>query len=90
MKGAPTVPETTDHEQAEQIGRLAVDGAELGQLLGLSVKTIRRLNVRHKLPRPITTLGRRVLYVLDGPRGIKRWLELGCPDRVTFEAMTST
>ena len=68
---------------------LAVDAKQLGQILNLSVRTIRTMDAAGKLPRPVRIGGRAVRWVLDGPNGIRAWLAAGCPDRTAFEALQS-
>lgn len=68
---------------------LAVDAKRLAAMLGLSVRTIRSMDSAGKLPRPVKLNGRAVRWVLDGPTGIRSWLQAACPDRGAWGAMTS-
>lgn len=63
----------------------AVDAREFGSILGLSVRTVRRLDQTGKIPRPIK-IGGAVRWRLDE---IKNWLASGCPDRKNWEARPS-
>ena len=62
---------------------IAIDAKRLGELLGLSVRTIRRLDCSGKLPRPVRIGGAVRWLVAD----IEAWVEAGCPDRERWEAM---
>lgn len=65
---------------------LAVDARHLADLLDLSLRTIRSKDAAGKLPRAIR-IGSAKRWVLDGPNGIRAWLEKGAPDRRTFESL---
>ena len=60
----------------------AVDAKELGRILGLAVRTVRRLDQAGKLPRPVR-IGAAVRWRLEE---IQDWLTSGCPDRTRREA----
>lgn len=64
-------------------GPIAVDAACLAQMLGLSVRTIRRLDAAGKLPRPIKIGG----AVRWRRAEIELWLEADCPDRQRWESV---
>jgi len=55
---------------------------EFGGLLNLSKRQIFRLNSSGKIPAPIH-IGGSVRWVNST---IQRWIDMGCPDRKTFEA----
>jgi predicted DNA-binding transcriptional regulator AlpA len=57
--------------------------AEIGRELRVSGKTIRRMDVDGKLPRPVMVGARSLRWVRQT---IVEWLAAGCPDRETFEA----
>ncbi len=65
---------------------LAVSAQQLARMLGMSVRTIRTMNAKGTLLRPVRLNGRSVRWVLDGPQGIRAWLAAGAPDRSEFEA----
>lgn len=71
----PTLPIGDAHEEL-------IDQAELGELLKLSVRTVRRMETRGELP-PSIASGRRHLYLRDE---IDRWLKHGRPSRKEWEA----
>lgn len=54
---------------------------DLGEVLRISVRSVWRLNASGKLPRPVR-IGRSVRWRRCD---IDRWIELGCPDRRTFD-----
>ena len=58
---------------------------DLAVSLGIATATLDRKTAAEKLPRPIK-IGSRVLW---SRQVIDRWVELGCPDRETFEALTA-
>jgi predicted DNA-binding transcriptional regulator AlpA len=62
---------------------LAVAAKEVGKLLGISIRQVWRLNSCGKLPRPIR-LGGSVRWRRDE---IVAFVEAGCPDRRTWEAV---
>ena len=61
----------------------ALDAATLATLLQISLRHLRRLDAAGKLPRPVK-LGRAVRWPVSE---IRTWLDAGCPDRETWEAM---
>ena len=65
---------------------IAVDAHHLASLLGLSLRTIRRLDYAGKLPRPVR-IGGAVRWRVGE---IVEWLDAGCPDRPEWERMRST
>ena len=58
--------------------------AELGRELRASAKTVRRMQVAGKLPRPVVIGCRSVRWLRTT---IDEWLAAGCPDCGTFESM---
>jgi len=64
---------------------LLVDARKLGQLLNLSLRTIRRLDTSGRLPRPIR-LGGVVRWRVSE---IRDWVAQNCPDRQAWEASNS-
>ena len=72
-------PNTTTEAATSDV--MAVDASRLAELLGLSLRTVRRLDSSGKLPRPVR-IGGAVRWRLSE---ITRWLEAGCPDRAEWE-----
>jgi len=66
-------------------GTIAVDANQLAEMLGLSVRTVRRLDCSGKLPRPVR-IGGAVRWRRDE---IDAWLAAGCPDREQWESIQS-
>lgn len=64
-------------------GPLAVDAIQLAALLGLSVRTVRRLDASGKLPCSVR-IGGAVRWRRDE---IEAWLAAGCPDRQKWESI---
>ena len=62
---------------------LAVGARQLGKMLGLSLRTVRKLDASRKLPRPIRIGGAVRWSVCE----IERWIEAGAPDRRTWEVL---
>jgi hypothetical protein len=62
----------------------AVDAEQLANLLGVSLRHVRRMEAMKKLPPPLR-LGRCLRYRLEGSLGVRTWMDAGCPDRATFE-----
>ncbi len=62
---------------------LAVSAKELANLLGVSLRQVWRLNSTGRLPRPVR-LGGSVRWRRDE---IVAFVEAGCPDRQTWDAM---
>lgn len=62
---------------------MAVDAKTAGAIFGLSERGWRRLDVTGEIPRP-KKLGRSVRWQLSE---LAAWIEAGCPDRETWEAM---
>lgn len=65
---------------------LAVDARQLAAMLGLSVRTIRRLDSAGRLPRPIR-IGGAVRWKHEE---ICAWVRADCPDRQHWESMKTT
>lgn len=64
-------------------GAIAIDAIALAELLGLSVRTIRRLDASGKLPQPVK-IGGAVRWRREE---INAWLAADCPDRQQWESM---
>ena len=64
-------------------GTIAVDAVGLAELLGLSVRTIRRLDACGKVPQPVK-IGGAVRWRREE---IDAWLAAGCPDRDKWEIL---
>ena len=62
---------------------LAVGEKDLARLLGISPATLARWKAAGRLL-PGIRQGGRILYVLDGPKGVRAWLAAGMPDAKTF------
>ncbi len=77
---------TQDTQKTPTTKPLLADAAEVGEMLVLSVRTIRRLDCSGKLPRPVRIGGAVRWLVAD----IEAWLAAGCPDRQRWEAMRGT
>ena len=60
---------------------LAVDATQLAEMLGLSLRHIRRMDSSGQIPRAVM-LGRAKRWSVDI---IRAWLMAGSPDRVTWE-----
>ena len=60
-----------------------LDAKELGGLLSISKRQIRRLSSCAQIPRPIR-IGGSVRWVAEE---IRDWINAGCPDRPTWESM---
>ncbi len=54
---------------------------DLARRLGVSVRTVRRLDAAGKLPKPVR-LGHSVRWRSDE---IERWVVAGCPERATWQ-----
>ena len=67
---------------------LAVGEKDLARLLGISPATLARWKSSGRLL-PGIRQGGRILYVLDGPSGVRAWLEAGMPDVKSWTAMTT-
>ena len=79
----PTIalgPQQTTHEPQP----LAVSAKQLAGMLDLSVRTIRTMDAAGKLPRGIR-IGRSVRWPVDE---LRAWLDAGCPDRASWEAIS--
>ena len=71
----------TQSTQRDSASVLLIDAHRLAELLGLSVRTIRRLDSTAKLPAPVR-VGGAVRWRLSE---VQAWLNAGCPDRITWE-----
>ena len=63
-----------------------IDVKGLAELLSVSVRTAWRLRSAGKLPKPVK-IGRSVRWDYQT---IRTWIEMGCPDRATFEGRIRT
>ena len=76
--------ETQKQKQVNQTQQpLTISAKVLAQLLGVSLRQVWRLNATAKLPKPIR-LGGSVRWL---KREIEEFVEAGCPDRQSWEAM---
>ena len=64
-------------------GPLLVGRDDLSTLLGISTATLDRLDAGGKLPRALKLGGRKLWRMADA----SRFVELGLPDRATFERL---
>jgi len=64
---------------------LLIDIQEVARLLGVSVKTARRMDSRGKLPLSITPCKTKRWRLEE----VKRWVNAGCPGRLKWENMRS-
>lgn len=67
-----------------QMKLLAVDAAALALMLGLSERTIRKMDAAGRIPAPVR-FGRACRWPVSE---IKKWLKAGAPDRRRWVAMT--
>jgi excisionase family DNA binding protein len=65
---------------------LAIDAFELARLLQTSTRTVWRLRSAGKLPAPVM-VGSRPRWRREEIEG---WLNAGCPDRASWEAISDT
>jgi prophage regulatory protein len=65
---------------------IAVDANRLAELLGLSIRTIRRLDSSGKLPRPLR-IGGAVRWRISE---VNQWVDAGCPDRAEWDRIRAT
>lgn len=63
---------------------LAVDARQLGEMLCLSVRTIRTMDSAGKLPKPVTLACRSVRWNVAE---ICDWLDAGAPARIEWQAI---
>jgi predicted DNA-binding transcriptional regulator AlpA len=70
-----------DQTDSPLTGPLLIDADEVARRLGVSTRTVWRLNSARKLPRPVT-LGRSKKW---RPEEIGRWVAAGCPPRSAWE-----
>ncbi len=59
------------------------------QLCGVSVASWWAWHSSARVPMPIH-LGRRTLWKIEGPDGLKAWVTAGCPARERWETMRGT
>jgi prophage regulatory protein len=62
---------------------LLIDATGLARLLGLSLRTVRRLDCSGKLPRPVR-IGGAVRWRVEE---VTAWLESDCPDREQWQTL---
>ena len=77
---APREPTPADTTNAEP---LLLSAADLSRELGISARTIRRLDLEGKIPAPVR-IGRAVRWRRDE---IVEWLAAGAPDRAEWLAI---
>ena len=82
--GHATTDPLTPKRRRRRIRPLVADAKLLATLLGVGVRSIRTWASADLLPAPVR-LGSRVVWVLDGPTGIRAWLAAGAPDRLTWD-----
>jgi predicted DNA-binding transcriptional regulator AlpA len=70
-------------EQVNQTQPLAISARQLAAMLGVSIRQVWRLNAAGKLPKPLWLGGSRKWLRKE----IEAFLEAGCPDRESWEAM---
>ena len=71
-------------EQVNQLQQpLAISARQLASMLGVSIRQVWRLNETGKLPKPMRLGGSRKWLRKE----IEAFLEAGCPDRESWEAM---
>lgn len=68
---------------SEPVEPILIDLATVAALLAISKPTAERLLASHRMPAGVR-LGRCLRFRRDV---IERWVNAGCPDRKTFEAM---
>jgi len=57
--------------------RLALGAREAAEACGVSLRSWRRLVATGQIP-PGLRIGGRIVWPLDGPRGLRAWLDGGC------------
>lgn len=62
---------------------LAVSAAEAARLCGVSRALWWRWHSAGRCPAPVR-INRKTLWILDGPNGLRAWLQAGCPERSRF------
>ena len=65
---------------------LLVDAKEAARLCGVGRSLWLQLNSSGRTPAPIR-LGRRTLWISQGPGGLTEWVAAGCPGRDRWQAM---
>jgi hypothetical protein len=80
-----TQQQATDAMNIGVLTPLQVPAKIACRLAGVSLATWWRLHSMNKLPLP-NRLNGRVLWAVEGPNGLRAWVEAGCPDRETWEA----
>ena len=64
---------------------LAVPATEAARMCGFSRSGWWKLHSKGMCPRPIR-LGRKTLWAVDGPNGLRAWVAAGCPSLDKWEA----
>lgn len=64
----------------------AVSLRTLAAMIDISERSAERLRSSGRLGVPPITIGSRVRYPLNGPRGVRAWIAAGCPGRDEWEA----
>ncbi|AQQ09639.1 putative transcriptional regulator [Sedimentisphaera cyanobacteriorum] len=72
--------------KTQEIGQKLLTAKAVSEMLSLSKRQIFRLNCCGKMPAPIRIGG----SVRWANSTIQSWIDMGCPDRQTFEAMQQT
>ena len=62
--------------------KILISAADVARMLGLSSRTVARMNSYGGLPRPVR-LGRSVRWLRDE---IQAWIKAGCPNRKVWDA----
>lgn len=52
------------------------------RILPFALRTLRRMDASGKMPRAVTIGAKKLWKTAD----LRQWVEMGCPDRVEFEA----
>jgi predicted DNA-binding transcriptional regulator AlpA len=63
--------------------QLLVSAQQASSLCGKSLRTWRTWDVTGRIPKPIR-IGRSIFW---RPKELQAWVDAGCPDRITWEAM---
>ena len=84
LRPAPLSPVPLAVERPE-VAPLLLSAADLAREMGVSVRTIRRLDIEGRLPAPVR-IGRAVRWIRNGPTGIVAWIAAGAPSRLDWDA----
>jgi len=74
----------TTNGQPASILPLLLDAKDVGRLLSVSTKTVRRMNASGRLPRPVQPSPGAVRW---RTAELEAWIAAGCPSRRDWEAM---